>query len=216
MEADVDVISAPRSPGSALKACIVRIHAERRADPSAIDHTGYPYTDRRLFAQNFDLSYDGAVPADRALSRSLNVPAVKMLQQKYQRFYETLHNAASAHSTAAPIPMAEPHPSVVARVTMGISPGLYTSMAEPEPSDEEPRQTRSPISSSQLQISNSNTKPRNPQHSLRCHLDLVHLPGHAGSDAARRKACGNSSPLPKDRLENGHQFRLPATDGPSA
>jgi penicillin-binding protein 1C len=41
--------------------------------------------------KNFDLGYDGAVPANRALSRSLNVPAVKLLQQyKYQRFYETL------------------------------------------------------------------------------------------------------------------------------
>jgi penicillin-binding protein 1C len=41
--------------------------------------------------QNFNLEYDGAVPANRALSRSLNIPAVKMLQQyKYQRFYDVL------------------------------------------------------------------------------------------------------------------------------
>src|SRR6202042_2241320 len=41
--------------------------------------------------QNFDLSFDGAVPASKALSRSLNIPAVKLLQQyKYQRFYELL------------------------------------------------------------------------------------------------------------------------------
>jgi len=31
--------------------------------------------------KNFNLEYDGAVPASRALSRSLNVPAVRMLQQ---------------------------------------------------------------------------------------------------------------------------------------
>jgi penicillin-binding protein 1C len=31
--------------------------------------------------QNFDFTYDGAVPAKQALSRSLNIPAVKMLQQ---------------------------------------------------------------------------------------------------------------------------------------
>jgi len=37
------------------------------------------------------LGFDGAVPANRALARSLNIPAVKLLQQyKYQRFYETL------------------------------------------------------------------------------------------------------------------------------
>jgi penicillin-binding protein 1C len=44
--------------------------------------------------ENFDLGYDGAVPASRALSRSLNVPAVKMLQQfKYERFYDFLQKA---------------------------------------------------------------------------------------------------------------------------
>jgi membrane peptidoglycan carboxypeptidase len=44
--------------------------------------------------ENFDMGYDGAVPASRALSRSLNVPAVKMLQQyKYEKFYDFLHKA---------------------------------------------------------------------------------------------------------------------------
>lgn len=38
--------------------------------------------------QNFDLTYDGAVPADKALARSLNIPAVRMLQQyRYERYY---------------------------------------------------------------------------------------------------------------------------------
>ena len=42
--------------------------------------------------ENFDLGYDGAVPANRALSRSLNIPAVKILQQyRYQRFYDVLN-----------------------------------------------------------------------------------------------------------------------------
>jgi penicillin-binding protein 1C len=41
--------------------------------------------------QNFDLGYSGAVPANKALSRSLNVPAIRMLNAyKYQRFYERL------------------------------------------------------------------------------------------------------------------------------
>ena len=41
--------------------------------------------------QNYDLGYDGAIPADKALSRSLNIPAVKLLQNyKYQRFYDKL------------------------------------------------------------------------------------------------------------------------------
>jgi penicillin-binding protein 1C len=41
--------------------------------------------------QNFDLGYDGAVPASKALSRSLNIPAVRMLQQyRYERFHALL------------------------------------------------------------------------------------------------------------------------------
>jgi penicillin-binding protein 1C len=43
--------------------------------------------------QNFSKQYDGAVPADQALIRSLNVPAVQMLQSyRYERFYELLKN----------------------------------------------------------------------------------------------------------------------------
>src|ERR1700749_1271199 len=43
--------------------------------------------------QNFDLGYDGAVPASKALARSLNIPAVKMLvQYKYDRFHSLLRN----------------------------------------------------------------------------------------------------------------------------
>ncbi len=91
MEADVDVIAAPRSPGSALKPVL---YAAMLSDGLILPHSIIPDIPTQIGSyspKNFDLSYDGAVPADRALSRSLNVPAVKMLQQyKYQRFYETL------------------------------------------------------------------------------------------------------------------------------
>ncbi|HQR01947.1 MAG TPA: penicillin-binding transpeptidase domain-containing protein, partial [Ferruginibacter sp.] len=91
MEADVDVISAPRSPGSALKPVL---YASMLSDGLILPQSIVPDIPTQIGSyspKNFDLSYDGAVPADRALSRSLNVPAVKMLQQyKYQRFYETL------------------------------------------------------------------------------------------------------------------------------
>lgn len=91
MEADVDVISAPRSPGSALKPVL---YASMLSDGLILPQSIIPDIPTQIGSyspKNFDLSYDGAVPADRALSRSLNVPAVKMLQQyKYQRFYETL------------------------------------------------------------------------------------------------------------------------------
>lgn len=91
MEADVDVIAAPRSPGSALKPIL---YAAMLSDGLILPNSIIPDIPTQIGSyspKNFDLSYDGAVPAGRALSRSLNVPAVKMLQQyKYQRFYETL------------------------------------------------------------------------------------------------------------------------------
>jgi penicillin-binding protein 1C len=91
MEADVDVIAAPRSPGSALKPIL---YAAMLSDGLILPNSIIPDIPTQIGSyapKNFDLSYDGAVPAHNALSRSLNVPAVKMLQQyKYQRFYETL------------------------------------------------------------------------------------------------------------------------------
>lgn len=91
MEADVDVIAAPRSPGSALKPVL---YAAMLSDGLILPNSIIPDIPTQIGSyspRNFDLSYDGAVPAGRALARSLNVPAVKMLQQyKYQRFYETL------------------------------------------------------------------------------------------------------------------------------
>jgi len=91
MESDVDVIAAPRSPGSALKPIL---YAAMLSDGLILPHSIVPDIPTQIGSyapQNFDLGYDGAVPANRALARSLNVPAVKLLQQyKYQRFYETL------------------------------------------------------------------------------------------------------------------------------
>jgi len=91
MEADVDVIAAPRSPGSALKPVL---YAAMLSDGLILPNSIIPDIPTQIGSyapQNFDLGYDGAVPANRALARSLNIPAIKLLQQyKYQRFYETL------------------------------------------------------------------------------------------------------------------------------
>jgi len=91
MESDVDVVAAPRSPGSALKPVL---YAAMLSDGLIMPNSIIPDIPTQIGGyapQNFDLGYDGAVPASRALARSLNIPAVKLLQQyKYQRFYETL------------------------------------------------------------------------------------------------------------------------------
>ncbi len=91
LESDVDVIKAPRSPGSALKSIL---YAAMFTDGMILPNSLVPDIPTQIGGytpQNFDLGYDGAVPASMALARSLNIPAVKLLQQyKYQRFYDLL------------------------------------------------------------------------------------------------------------------------------
>jgi penicillin-binding protein 1C len=94
MESDVDVVNAPRSPGSTLKPLL---YASMLHEGLILPNSLMPDIPTQIAGyhpENFDLGYDGAVPASKALSRSLNVPAVKMLQQfKYERFYDFLKKA---------------------------------------------------------------------------------------------------------------------------
>lgn len=77
----VDVITAPRSGGSILKPFLFAgmLH-EGLITPSTII-ADYPFQTPGFNPQNFERRFDGAVPAFRALQRSLNVPAVRLLQQ---------------------------------------------------------------------------------------------------------------------------------------
>jgi len=91
MQSDVDVVNAPRSPGSTLKPML---YAAMLHDGFILPNSLIPDIPTQIAGyhpENFDLGYDGAVPASMALARSLNVPAVKMLQKyKYDRFYDLL------------------------------------------------------------------------------------------------------------------------------
>jgi penicillin-binding protein 1C len=91
LQSHVDMIKALRSPGSTLKPLL---YASMLNDGFILPHTLIPDIPTQIAGyspQNYDLGYDGAIAADKALSRSLNIPAVKMLQQyKYERFYDKL------------------------------------------------------------------------------------------------------------------------------
>ena len=87
----VDIASAPRSTGSILKPFL---YAEALSAGVILPRTLLPDVPVNLggFApQNFDRQFYGAVHADEALARSLNVPSVFLLR-KYgvERFYEDL------------------------------------------------------------------------------------------------------------------------------
>ncbi len=88
---DVDIVRSARSTGSILKPllfCLMLEEGEILTGSLVPDiptqYTGYS-------PKNFSLGYDGAVPARRALARSLNVPAVRMLQSYgLERFHHRL------------------------------------------------------------------------------------------------------------------------------
>ena len=78
---DVDIIRSRRSTGSILKPFL---YCAALQDGVILPHTLLPDVPINLsgFApQNFNYTYDGAVPADEALIRSLNVPFVLLLRQ---------------------------------------------------------------------------------------------------------------------------------------
>lgn len=88
---DVDIITAPRSTGSILKPLLfASMVDEGEILPNTLV-ADVPTQISGYSPQNFNLTFDGAVPAQRALSRSLNIPAVLMLQEHgVHKFYETL------------------------------------------------------------------------------------------------------------------------------
>jgi len=78
---DVDIIDKPRSTGSILKPFL---YAAMLDSGDLLPNTliaDVPTQYGSYSPMNFNKEYDGAVPASRALSRSLNVPAVRMLQE---------------------------------------------------------------------------------------------------------------------------------------
>ncbi|MCX6244817.1 MAG: penicillin-binding protein 1C [Bacteroidetes bacterium] len=77
---DVDIITSPRSTGSILKPFL---YAAMLNDGLILPNSLVPDIPMQIggfIPENYNLTYDGAVPAKRALARSLNIPAVKMLQ----------------------------------------------------------------------------------------------------------------------------------------
>ncbi|MBQ5539054.1 MAG: penicillin-binding protein 1C, partial [Bacteroidales bacterium] len=78
---DVDIITSYRSTGSVLKPFL---YCTMLSEGGLLPKTLVPDLPTQIsgyMPKNYRLTYDGAVSADKALARSLNVPAVKMLQQ---------------------------------------------------------------------------------------------------------------------------------------
>jgi penicillin-binding protein 1C len=88
----VDVVVAPRSSGSILKPLLYALALqEGRILPGSL-LSDVPVQLRDFKPENFGEQYEGVVPAHRALSRSLNVPFVHLLQEYgVERFHFALN-----------------------------------------------------------------------------------------------------------------------------
>ena len=99
----VDIASSPRSTGSILKPFL---YAAALQEGCILPRTLLPDLPVNLggFApQNFDRQFYGAVPADEALARSLNVPSVFLLRQYgVPKFWSVLREAGLSTITESP------------------------------------------------------------------------------------------------------------------
>lgn len=87
----VDIITSPRSSGSILKPFLYAAMLDEGELLPGTLVADIPTTISNYSPKNFNITYDGAVPAKDALIRSLNVPAVRLLGEfGQQRFYHKL------------------------------------------------------------------------------------------------------------------------------
>lgn len=88
---DVNIITAPRSTGSVLKPLLYMAMLDKGEILPNTLVADIPTTIADYQPQNFNLQYSGAISAKKALAKSLNVPAVRMLHEYgLGRFYDEL------------------------------------------------------------------------------------------------------------------------------
>ncbi len=87
----VDVITAPRSPGSLLKPFLYASAMDEGLIYPRQLLPDIPVFYKGFAPKNFDKEYRGAVPANEALTSSLNVPFVHLLiEYGYEKFHQKL------------------------------------------------------------------------------------------------------------------------------
>ncbi|RAV99396.1 penicillin-binding protein 1C [Pseudochryseolinea flava] len=100
---DVDIIQSPRSTGSILKPFLFAAMLDEGKILSRTILPDIPTYINGFTPKNFSKQYDGAVAADQALIRSLNIPAVYQLKQyKYERFHHLLTSLGMSTLTRPP------------------------------------------------------------------------------------------------------------------
>ncbi|HKZ36117.1 MAG TPA: penicillin-binding protein 1C, partial [Chryseolinea sp.] len=127
---DVDIITSDRSTGSILKPFLFAAMLDEGKILSQSLLPDVPTIINGFSPKNFSKDYDGAVAANKALIRSLNIPAVHMLKTyRYEKFHSllksvgltTLHQPADHYGLSLILGGAEG--------TLWDISGMYASMA---------------------------------------------------------------------------------------
>jgi len=99
----VDIVTAPRSPGSLLKPLLYGLALDEGLITSQQLLPDVPTSFGAFRPANFYLDFDGAVPANEALARSLNLPFVDLLQRYgVERFHAALEDYGFNQLSAGP------------------------------------------------------------------------------------------------------------------
>ncbi len=102
-ELHVDMITAKRSTGSVLKPFL---YSAMLTSGDILENAFVPDIPTKMggfMPKNFNRSYDGVVPAGRALARSLNIPASRMLRDYgLEKFYYKLKRTGLTSLTKHP------------------------------------------------------------------------------------------------------------------
>ncbi|MBN2535140.1 MAG: penicillin-binding protein 1C [Spirochaetales bacterium] len=125
----VDIIAADRSTGSILKPFLYAFMLDEGELLPGEIVPDIPLFYRGFTPKNFSKTYDGAIPADRALTRSLNIPFVYLLQ-KYD--YRKFHRRLTQLGMTLPYPATHYSLTLIlggAESTLWDLTGMYATMA---------------------------------------------------------------------------------------
>lgn len=127
---EVDIVTAPRSTGSILKPLLYALAVQEGSILPASLLPDVPMNINGYHPENFQRDYDGMVSADKALSRSLNIPFVYLLRQYgVGRFHYQLQKLGLSTITRHPDHYGLTLVLGGAEATLWDLGGIYASMA---------------------------------------------------------------------------------------
>jgi penicillin-binding protein 1C len=127
--AQVDVITAPRSTGSIMKPFLYALMQEEGFLLPKQLVTDIPTTILGYRPENYSHTFDGVTPANTALARSLNIPAVRELNEYgVARFHQKLNDWGMTTITQSPNHYGLPLILGGAEANLWDLMGIYSSM----------------------------------------------------------------------------------------